>query len=83
MALCDLCDKDVDTYMLEALPPMLRTSEVAHICPTCSAWVDRKHTRMVNALAPKMREAILNRRGVMPTIPWWRRVFRNTEGQRP
>lgn len=81
MALCDLCSKDVDTYMLEALPPMLRTSEVGHVCPSCSEWVDDTHRRMVNSLAPQMREAILQRAGVTAMAPWWRRVFGNVSNE--
>lgn len=61
MAKCDLCGAQCFAHELEQLLTQYRVAGITDVCPTCRRWADRKKLSLIDEIAPKMREAILER----------------------
>jgi len=74
MAKCDLCDRSCPSYDLVQLRDQYQINEVVDICPDCARWADKLKSDLLSEIAPKMREAIAEKKGVSlikrPTFLW-------------
>lgn len=63
MAKCDLCDRSCPSYDLVQLRDQYQINEVVDICPDCARWADKLKSDLLDQIAPKMREAIAEKKG--------------------
>jgi hypothetical protein len=78
MAKCDLCGASCAAFKLAQLLPSYQSAGVEDICPDCEKWANRLKSDLTAEIAPRMREAIAERKDLpTPAAPpvWWRRFF--------
>ena len=74
MAKCDLCDTPGKLSTMTELLDIYQVEGVIDICPDCAIWANKLKTQLLAEVAPKVRAAIAERRGLPPAQkkPWWR-----------
>lgn len=77
MATCDLCGADCGAAKLVQLLDSYKVAGVVDICPDCEKWANKLKSDMLLEIAPRMRVAIAERKGLPPPAApkvWWRRL---------
>ena len=74
MTKCDLCNQSCPISNIVQLRDQYRIPEVVDLCPDCARWADKVKSDLLDKIAPKMREAIAEKKGVSliqrPTFLW-------------
>jgi hypothetical protein len=76
MAKCDLCGADCGAAKLVQLLTNYQAAGVVDICPDCEKWANKLKSDMLLEIAPRMRAAIAERKGMPPPAApqvWWQR----------
>lgn len=73
MAKCDLCGANCRAVDLVQLLDSYQEAGVVDICPACEKWANKLKSDMLGEIAPRLRAAIAERKGVPPRRAWWRR----------
>lgn len=79
MAKCDLCDAHCGAAKLVQLLDSYKVPGVVDICHDCEKWANKMKSDMLLEIAPRMRSAIAERRGVPAVVlvahrSWWQRI---------
>lgn len=77
MVKCDLCNADCSAAKLVQLLDIYKAAGVVEICPDCEAWANKRKSDMLLEIAPRLRAAIAERKGLPPPAApkvWWRRL---------
>ena len=76
MAKCDLCNAHCSAAQLVQLLDSYKVNGVLDLCPACEKWASKLKSDMLLEIAPRMRAAIAERKGMPPPAAlqsWWRR----------
>ena len=74
MAKCDLCGATCTKADLLTLRDQYQVAGVSDLCPACNEWASKAKDKMLDAIAPQLRDAITAKKGA--PVQWWRRLLR-------
>ncbi len=79
MAKCDLCGESCKGIDLVQLRDSYQVDGIVDLCEKCHRWANAEKSRLLEEIAPKMREAIRERAGsaALPSSErksWWDRI---------
>jgi len=63
MAKCDLCNQTCPGHQLAELRERYQIPGVIDVCPECERWTNKLKSDLLDQIAPKMREAIAEKKG--------------------
>jgi hypothetical protein len=79
VAKCDLCGESCKGIDLVQLRDSYQVDSIVDLCGKCHRWANAEKSRLLEEIAPKMREAIRERAG-RAELPkrerksWWQRI---------